>query len=134
MANDLGITHEDVDESYEETLDPTTTNWVQQKIDEAVRELLAYIPDLSDRIASGKVDAQLVTDKVVGAVLRVVRNPKGIETEDEGDYGIKLRNTVASGDVWFQEKDLLQLGWQGKQKKTTPRTVRVTATSGWGFP
>lgn len=130
----LGVTFELVDESYEESLSEADRAYVEKKIGEAERELISMIPDLETRITENRIDAQLVIDKVVAAVLRVVRNPKGIETEDEGDYGVKLRNTVASGDIWYPEKDLLQLGWQGKTQSSMPRTVKVTASRGWGFP
>ena len=134
MANALGVTFEDVNESYEEEIDTDDRAWVERKIDEATRELVSLIPDLVPNISALKVDAQLAKDKVIAAVLRVVRNPGGIEQEQEGDYNIRLRNLTASGDMWFPEKDLLQLGWQGKQKQATPRTVRVRPTSGWSFP
>lgn len=133
MANVLNITSDDVDKSYEGTIAVSEVSWVEQKIDEAVRDLIGLIPSIPSRIAKKELDAELVKDKIVGAVLRVVRNPKGIETEGEGDYNIRLRATVASGDIWFQEKDLILLGWK-PIKKLTPRTVRSKATPGWGFP
>lgn len=132
MANVLKISSDDVALSYEGTIAVSEVAWVERKIDEAVRDLVGLIPCIPARIASGALDADLVTDKVVGAVLRVVRNPKGIESEGEGDYNIKLKNTVASGDIWFQEKDLDLLRPQGRKHR--PRTVHARATQGWGFP
>lgn len=134
MPNDLGLTSDAVAASYEGTIAVSEVAWVEQKIDEAVTELKGLIPNIVNRVDSGKLDRDLVKDKVVAAVLRVVRNPKGIETEGEGDYSIKLRNTVASGDIWFPEKDLLMMGWEAPQKKSMPRTVHARATPGWGFP
>lgn len=134
MANDLGITIDKVTTSYEKALPQQQVAWVEQKIDEAVRELLSIIPDIPARIAAGKLNADLVTDKVVAAVLRVVRNPSGIDQENEGDYSYRLRPTVASGDIWYQEKDLIQLGWVNAAKERTPRTVFSKASRGFGFP
>lgn len=133
MANVLNITSDHVADSYEGKIAIDDVSWVETKIDEAVRELLSIIPSIPRRITSGELDADLVKDKVVGAVLRVVRNPKGIESEGEGDYNIRLRTTVASGDIWYQEKDLVQLG-KITENKNKPRTVRAKATKGWGFP
>lgn len=134
MANVLGINSDDVAESYESTFGKDKVAWVERKIDEAVRELLGHIPDIPARIKTGQLDEKLVMDKVVAAVLRVVRNPLGIEAEGEGDYNIKLRPTVASGDIWYLEKDLVQLGWVAPLAQAMPRTVRARATAGWGFP
>lgn len=134
MANVLGITSVQVDASYEGTILAQKTEWVNQKIDEAVRELLSFLPDIPTRIALGTLDPELVTDKVVAAVLRVVRNPTGIEQEAEGDYSYRMRNTVASGDIWYQEKDLVALGWISPTKRDTPRTVFARASRGFGFP
>lgn len=134
MANVLGITIEAVKKSYEKAIPADRSEWVQQKVDEAVRELLGMVPKIPARIEAETLDSKLVEDKVVAAVLRVVRNPEGIESEGEGDYNIRLRNTVASGDIWFPEKDLIQLGYEVPEKRSMPRTVRAKATPGWGFP
>lgn len=133
MANVLNVTIENVANSYEGKIAIEDVAWVETKIDEAVRELLSIIPSIPKRIGNGQLDPELVTDKVVGAVLRVVRNPQGIESEGEGDYNIRLRNSVASGDIWYQEKDLIQLG-KVVETKNKPRTVHSRATPGWGFP
>lgn len=133
MANDLGITLSQVTASYEGTITTQKNAWVNQKIDEAVRELLSIIPDIPVRIGLGTLDPDLVADKVVAAVLRVVRNPTGIEQEAEGDYSYRMRNTVASGDIWYQDKELTALGWINPTKRDTPRTVFSRASS-FGFP
>lgn len=134
MANDLNILLTDVQESYEKTLPSEKSAWVNQKIDEAVNELLNYIPSLPQRIEDGLVNRNFVKDKVVGAVLRVVRNPEGLESEGEGDYTYRLNKTVASGDIWYLEKDLLSMGWVAPLKRSVPRTVFSTPSRGFGFP
>ena len=133
MANVLDITLDQVTASYEGTIASQKFDWVNQKIDEAVRELLAIIPDIPNRIDAGALDPELVADKVIAAVLRVVRNPTGIDQETEGDYSYRLRNTVASGDIWYQEKELTALGWIAP-KQYAPRTVFTKASRGFGFP
>jgi len=134
VANDLNITLEAVKESYEAVIPANKYEWVNNKIDEAVRELLNVIPDIPTRIAAGSLHAGLVSDKVVAAVLRVVRNPTGFDQESEGEYSYKLRPTVASGDIWYPTKDLVQLGWVNPEKSNTPRTVYSTPSRGFGFP
>lgn len=134
MANDLGITIEAVRASYDKPIAEQQVTWVNEKIDEAVRELLAIIPDIPTRIAAGTLDPKLVSDKVVAAVLRVVRNPSGIIQEGEGDYNYRLDKLVASGDIWYPEKDLIRLGWVNADRSRTPRTVFSTPSRGFGFP
>lgn len=133
MANALDVSFEQVTASYEGTIPVQKAEWVNQKIDEAVRELLSIIPDIPARIDEGTLDPYLVADKVVAAVLRVVRNPTGVEQESEGDYSYRMRNTVASGDIWYQEKELTALGWVAP-KTYRPRTVFSRASRGFGFP
>lgn len=127
MSNALGVTIEDVQESYEGTITSARVTWVNNKIDEAVRKLVHMIPDLPGRVASGAIDPQFVTDNVVKAVLRVVRNPQGLETESEGDYSYKLRTLMASGDVWYPDSDLIDMGYINSQKQAMPRSVRTTS-------
>lgn len=134
MANDLDVTLDKVIASYEGLIPEQKFDWVNQKIDEAVRELLSIIPDIPARIELGTLDPDLVADKVVAAVLRVVRNPTGIEQEAEGDYSYRMRNTVASGDIWYQDKELTALGWINPLKRDTPRTVFSRPSRGFGFP
>jgi hypothetical protein len=134
VANDLGITLEMVTASYEAVIPSNKNSWVRNKIDEAVRELISVIPDVVTRVNLGTLDRDLVTDKVVAAVLRVVRNPTGFDQESEGEYSYKLRPTVASGDIWYPTKDLVQLGWVNPDKANRPRTVFSTPSRGFGFP
>lgn len=134
MANHLVLTSDDVRDAYEGTISTDQVRWVERKLDQAVRELYAIIPTLKARVENESIDVDLVKDKVIDAVLRVVRNPLGIDREGEGDYTIHLRNTVASGDIWYQDKDLIQLGYEAPGKAYKLGTVRAKATPGWGFP
>lgn len=134
MASVLGLGIDEVTSSYEGTIEVSKVAWVERKIGEAERSLFAIIPQLKTRVVDGTIDIDLVKDKVIAAVLRVVRNPFGIENEGEGDYSIKLNKLVASGDIWFPEKDLIELGWTPAKNRGHTRTVHSKATPGWGFP
>jgi hypothetical protein len=134
VSNSLGITFDQVDDSYEGTIAADRKPWVENKIDEAVRELISKIPNILSRIDAGDLDPDLVRDKAVAAVLRVVRNPTGFEEESEGDYRYRLNPLVASGDIWYPEKDLTALGWVNDALNKAPRTVFTKASRGFGFP
>lgn len=134
MSNVLAVTLANVESSYEGIISSGRRAWVEGKIDEAVRELVNLIPSIPARVAAGTLDHEYVTDKIVGSVLRVVRNPEGLESEQEGDYSYKLRNIMASGDIWYTDKDLYQLGYVDPKKNGVPRTVYTQPSRGFGFP
>ncbi len=134
MTNPLGLTPEDLGDAYEGTLDPSRTAWYNALIDKAVRRLFGKCPGLQERMASASEDSRAtVADVVLDAVMRVIRNPDPTyESEGEGNYNYKLNKLVASGNLWFPKEDLEVIGCGGGTM--VPRTVRVTATQGWGFP
>lgn len=128
MANKLNIQSSHLEYSYEGTLDASLGNYYQAKIDEAVRLLMRKVPNLPARITHGEVDPDLVTDIIVRAVLRVVRNADGAESENAGGYGYKLNPMVASGDIWFPDTDLSLIT---DPYLDLPRAVRITSSPGW---
>lgn len=132
MSNALSITLQDVRDAYEGSIPLDRENWVQNRIDAAVRELLAVIPKIPARIADQSLDADFVKDKVVDAVLRIVRGPEGFLQENEGEYGYQRNPRVASGDLWFPPEDLVQLGWIDPTN-AKPRSVYSTPSK-FGFP
>lgn len=135
MTNALSVTVEEIDSRYEDTIPADKTAWVQQKTDAAVRELLNMIPTLQSRVDTQAIDREFVVDKVADAVLRVVRGPEGYASESEGEYSYKLNARVVSGDLWFPEEDLLQLGWvKPGASPSVVRTVYATPSRGFGFP
>lgn len=129
MANVLGLLSTDLEASYEGELDlDNLDEWYQEKIDEAVRLLLRKIPTIQSRIAAGTLDPLFVRDKVVGAVLRVLRDPEGMQSETEGNYSYKRNPIVASGNIWFTKDELADLG---VVKADKPRTIFASNRYGW---
>lgn len=130
MANKLELTPADIEDYFEQPL-PANLDWVQKIIDRAVRALYALCQRIDERIASGELDPESVTDVVADAVLRVIRNPVGITNETEGNYGIGVNQMVASGDVWFPAKDIEQIC--GKSSGL-PRSARLRPNKCWAVP
>lgn len=128
MANELDLDHTFLVPYYEGELREDKHAWYQKKIDEAVRLLLERTPGLRQRLAAGKVDREFMLDKIANAVLRVVRNPFGMESESEGNYAVKLNNKVASGDIWFPIEDIHDLS---DDAAFQPRTVRMGLGGAW---
>lgn len=129
MSNVLGLVSTDLEASYEGELDlENLDEWYQEKLDEAVRLLIRKVPTVVARMAAGSIDPDFVKDKVVGAVLRVLRNPEGIQSETEGNYSYKVNPITASGNVWFTKDELADLGAVRADK---PRTVFASNRYGW---
>ena len=131
VTNELGVTLERVKNAFEQDIDPADEAWVEDRIDTAARLLIRKVPALVARIVAGELDADFVKDKVVACVLRVLRNPEGLESEQEGNYDYKFRNLVASGDLWYTRDELNDLA--APDRKDQPRTVFSKATEGWAF-
>lgn len=126
MTNRLDLTPTDLEDYFEQDL-PADIGWLQKLIDRAVRELTALCPTLLTRIEQGKVDRELVVDVIAEAVLRVVRNPLGVQSEGEGNYNYRLNARVASGDLWFPPEDVEKVC--GRQT-FIPRSARLRAPLG----
>jgi hypothetical protein len=82
-----------------------------------------------DPSTAAGIDPAFVKDKVIGAVLRVLRNPEGIQSETEGNYSYKVNPITASGNVWYTKDELADLGVGVTADK--PRTVFATNRYGW---
>jgi hypothetical protein len=136
MSNVLGFLSTDLEESYEGELDlENLDEWYQQKIDEAVRLLIRKAPNIVARMAAYDpvtgtgLDPEFVKDKVVGAVLRVLRDPEGISEETEGNYSYRRNPVVASANIWYTKDELADLGISAAADK--PRTVWASTRYGW---
>lgn len=127
MANPLSLDWQILKDRYEGELDSSNSAFYQMKVDEAVRLLLRKCPGLQDKLDKELLDPEFVKDVVAKAVLRVVRNPEGFTSESEGNYSYSLGNRVASGDLWYQDSELADLGCGISQDM--PRTTRIKL--GW---
>lgn len=99
-------TFEDVEARYEKPLDADRRPWVEQVIADAERRLVSKRPNLTANLAAGKVDEEAVRIAVVQAVLRVIRNPEGYQSETEGNYVYTVAKDVAGGKLYFEADDL----------------------------
>lgn len=71
------------------------------------------------RLRSGDLLESLYQDTVAEAVLRVVRNPEGFTTEQQGNYQYGLRASVASGYLMFTHENLSDLLGESSMKLGT---------------
>lgn len=125
------VSKEDVAARYDgDLLSEFTELYVTTQIADAVDYADSrWLDQINSRLASGKLTANLYKRTISDAVLRVMRNPGGLASENEGGYGYSTRANVASGNLWFTDDDIANL--IGAQGSALPGTVGIGLDRGW---
>lgn len=123
------VSAQDVANRYEgDLLNQFTAAYIEQQIEDAVDYADArWSVKMNARLASGVLTQNLYKRIIADAVLRVIRNPGGLASENDGSYGYATRAAVASGNLWFTDADQEIL--TGAAGRITPGTVRINP--GW---
>lgn len=105
------VEYSEVVEHYEGEADELGTQaYVEKKIKMTVAKLRTrFGRRIESRLASGVLDLELYYGIVAEAVLRVIRNPDGFTTEQQGNYSYGIRAAVASGYLMFTADNMLDL-------------------------
>lgn len=110
------VTVADVAARYVEgpVTDLGTTAQIETRILDAVDEIRSnWGNSVTNRLASGALTENAFKRIVAEAALRILRNPEGIYQENEGNYGYRTSQRVASGYLGFSEQDVATLTGQG---------------------
>jgi hypothetical protein len=83
---------------------------VEVRLEDVERLIRRRIPDLEDRIASGKVNVEDVVQVEADAVLRLARNPEGYVSETDGNYTYTLSKDLATGTLSITSAEWTILG------------------------
>src|SRR5690606_25188617 len=78
-------------------LSPDEVPGVERLLGDAGVKILSRLPMLHEYVATGKMSQDAVVLVEANAVLRVVRNPEGFRSEQEGDYLYARDVATASG-------------------------------------
>lgn len=93
-------------------LDSTEEARAQMRLDQAWRALQWELPTLTDRIASGEVDAESAADVIYSATMRIMQNPEGLTSFnraiDDASEGGEFGGT-SSNDLYFTSAELRRL-------------------------
>jgi len=100
----------DVEAIYGKTLTTEETTLVGRRLDQVERMLFRRIPDLDEKIAAEEIDLADVVDIEAEAVLRVIRNPEGMRSETDGNYGYQLSSEAADNSLRILPEEWLTLG------------------------
>lgn len=106
-------------------------DYLEQQVKDAVSFTNSrWRAEITSRFASGLLDDNLYKRTIADAVLRVIRNPGGLASENEGGYGYSTRASVASGNLWFTDGDIDNL--IGPAPKSMAGTLGIGLDRGWG--
>ena len=75
------------------------TALVERRLSQVEGMITRRIPDLAAQIDAGDLDEADVLDIEAEAVLRVIRNPEGYLSEDDGTYQYQFSREAASGKL-----------------------------------
>lgn len=91
---------------------PTGTeadNALTRLIEKAEHRILAKVPNVEDRLASGDLDADTLNGVIEDMVLRVAGNPEGKKSEAIDDYAWTRDVSVAAGMLYLSDEELALL-------------------------
>lgn len=97
---------EDVASRFEGTLNDAQLSWVDVKILDAEALLVTHIPRLSTLELVTSNDMVNARRIVSDAVLRVLRNPAGIQQEEAGPWRVVRDKGASSGALFFTPEEL----------------------------
>uniref|UniRef100_A0AB39U264 Head-to-tail adaptor n=3 Tax=unclassified Caudoviricetes TaxID=2788787 RepID=A0AB39U264_9CAUD len=91
-------------------LDTAETALAERRLAQVERMILRRIPDLADQIAAGDLAEADVIDVEAEAVYRVMRNPDGLYSEQDGQYGYQLSREAADNSLRVTTEEWQTLG------------------------
>lgn len=104
---------------------------VNEYLNQASVRLRALVPGLDNRLASGALEADLVKGVVIDAVLRLVYNPVGSQSQTAGPFNMSQAGGVAKDHIAFDPEVLADLLGPGE---TIPGTFGVSVAVRPGVP
>lgn len=100
----------DIEQRLGRTLDDSEATIVGARLEDIEELIFQRIPDLGEKIASGKIRQRLVVMVESEAVMRLIRNPDGYTQETDGNYSYTIDARVASGRLSILPDEWAMLG------------------------
>lgn len=100
----------DVTELWAIDPEPEIEALIARRLEQVERMIKRRIPDLDDKVDASEVFQADVIDIESDAVLRLVRNPEGYQSETDGDYTYMLRSDLTSGELKITDTEWAILG------------------------
>ena len=91
---------------------PATDEQISTLIGDAEDTILRVFPDIQDRIDGGELPLSRVVKVVCRMVIRHLRNPEGIRSQQEGAGPFQVSRTWGGsepGALWLTDEDMAEL-------------------------
>jgi hypothetical protein len=92
-------TASDVTTLWAKEPEPEVMALIERRLEQVERMIVRRVPDLAVKVTAGDIDAADLVDIEADAVLRVIRNPEGYASEQDGQYGYTFDRNAASGKL-----------------------------------
>jgi hypothetical protein len=117
---------------YEGDLSAFPEGYVDQKLIDVVALVQQRMRSIEGRLVSGALLLENYNRVICDVVLRIIRNPQGLQSESESGYSYGLRPVVASGNLWLTQDDVDTL--MGVSQGMFPQfgTIGIGVDAGWG--
>jgi len=120
----------DVAELLARELSDEETLLADRRLLQVERMILRRVPDLVAQVAAGDINEQDVIDIEAEAVYRVMRNPDGLFSETDGQYGYQRTREAADNSLRITADEWATLGVRvGKMFSITPNLVAPVGQS-----
>lgn len=86
---------------------------IERLLADAELIIRSRVLDLDARVSAGRIDPELLVMIEAGAVLRVLKNPRGFTQETDGNYSYTINGAVASGLLEIVDSEWSMLGASG---------------------
>jgi Gp19/Gp15/Gp42-like protein len=108
-------TVDDVTARWGQTADTAMTALIEKRLGDVERMIerrfkAENLDTIAAQITAGDIDAEDVEQVEAEAVLRLVRNPEGFLSENDGSYGYQVIQSLASGVLEITDDEWLILG------------------------
>ncbi|ASZ75450.1 head-tail adaptor Ad1 [Mycobacterium phage Kimona] len=100
----------DVENRWVRELSDEERTLVETRLEDAERKIRRRIKTLDQKIADGDIDVEEVKRVEAEAVLRLLRNPEGFQSETDGGYTYMLSQRLASGVLEITDEEWEDLG------------------------
>lgn len=107
---------DDVDNSFEGTVPLEMRSYIETKIDEAETLLRTRVPRLQNITDVTELERANARRIVCAAVLRVFRNPTGVQQQTSGPWSVTLSMDNATGVLDFTAEELSAFGPQKRKR------------------
>jgi len=113
-------------------LDAVTEDWLARKADQAEAMIAVLFPQVAARLQSGKLPHAAYRAVVCAMVIRVARNPGGLQSEADGVYQYTRAANGGSADLWLTANEKAILLGPTATTGLTVGTINIDSDRGWG--